>query len=75
MFSFQSPPSPLTSANCMDFYPINNVKLTSVQKDSYEGQITEEELLDGIKAFKYGKTPGLDGIPVEVYQRTIISMF
>ena len=50
------------------FFPINNVKLTSVQKDSCEGQITEEELLDAIKASKAGKTPGLDGIPVEVYQ-------
>ena len=30
--------------------------------------ITEEELLDTVKAFKFGKTPGLDGIPVEVYQ-------
>jgi hypothetical protein len=28
----------------MDFFPNNNVKLTSVQKDSCEGQITEEEL-------------------------------
>ena len=33
-----------------------------------EGQIAEEELLDAIKAFKAGETPGLDGIPVEVYQ-------
>ena len=68
MFSFQSPPSPLTKANCMDFFPINNVKLTSVQKDSCEGQITEEEILDAIKAVKSGKTPGLDGIPMAVYQ-------
>ena len=64
-FKHMSPPSPLTKANCMDFFLINNVKLTSVQKDSCEGQITEE-LLDAIKAFKVGKTPGLDGIPVEV---------
>ena len=68
MFSFQSPPSPLTDANCMDYFPNNNVKLTSVQKDSCEGHITEEELLDAIKAFKSGKTPELDGIPKEVYQ-------
>jgi hypothetical protein len=32
----------------------------------HEGQIIEE-LLDAIKAFKAEKTPGLDGIPVEVY--------
>lgn len=49
------------------FPPINKVKLSSVQKDSCEGQITEE-LLDASKAFKAGKTPGLDGIPVEVYK-------
>ena len=49
MFSFQSPPSPLT-----------------------EGQITVEELLYAIKAFKAGKTPGLDGIPVEVYNTYLI---
>ena len=67
MFSFQSPPSPLTETDYMDFFPNNNVKLTSAQKDSCEGQITEEELLDAIKAFKAGKTPGLDGIPVEEY--------
>ena len=68
MFSFQSPPSPLTEVNCMDFFPNNNVKLTSLQKDKCKGQITEEELLDAVKAFNVGKTPGLDGIPVEVYQ-------
>jgi hypothetical protein len=28
----------------------------------------EKELLDAIKAFKSGKTPGLDGIPVDVCQ-------
>jgi hypothetical protein len=52
----------------MDFFSVNNVKLTAVQKDSCEGEITEEELLGAIKAFKAGKTQRLDGIPVEVYQ-------
>jgi hypothetical protein len=47
---------------------MNNVKLRQLQKDSGGGEITEEELLDAIKAFKLGKTPGLDGIPFEVYQ-------
>jgi hypothetical protein len=61
---FSSPPSPLTETNFMDFFPNNNVILTSVQKDSCEGQITEEELLEAIGAFKAGKTPGLDGISV-----------
>ena len=35
--------------NCMDYFPINNVKLASVQKDSWEGQITEEELLHALR--------------------------
>ena len=43
-------------------FSINNVKLTAVQRDSCEGQITEEELLGAIKAFKSVKTP------IEVYQ-------
>ena len=43
---------------------MNNFKLTAVQKDSCEGQITEDEFLDAIKAFKSEKTPGLNGIPV-----------
>ena len=45
MFSFQSPPSPLIEC----FSPNNNVKLTVLQKDSCEGQITEDKLLDAIK--------------------------
>ena len=68
MFSFQTPPSPLTETNCMDVFPNNNVKVISVQKDLCEGQITEGELLEAIGDFKDGKTPGLDGIPVEVYK-------
>ena len=48
-FSFQSLPSSLTKVSCMDFLPINNVKLTFVQKASCEGQITEGELIDAIK--------------------------
>lgn len=68
MFLFQSPPSPLTEANCMDVFPINKVTLTAIQKDSCEGQITEEEVIDAIKVFKAGKTPRLDDKPVEVHQ-------
>ena len=68
MFSFQSPPCPLTEVNLKDLKNNNNVELTAVQKNSCEGQITEEELLDAIKAFMYRKTSGLDGVPIEVYQ-------
>jgi hypothetical protein len=56
----------------MDVFPNNIVKLTPVQKYSCESQITEEELLDAIGAFKDGKTPGLFGIPVEVYKLFLI---
>ena len=42
-----------------EFFP-NNIKLTNVQKDQCEGQITEEELFEAIKSFQSGKTPGLD---------------
>jgi hypothetical protein len=44
LFPFQSPPSPLTEANCMDFCSINTVKLTYVQKDSREGQIIQRSV-------------------------------
>ena len=71
--SFQSPPFPLNDVNLKDFFPNNNnnnnhVKLTNFQKDPCEGQLTEEELFEAIKSFQSGKTPGLDDIPVEVYQ-------
>ena len=52
------------------FFP-NNIKtgkLTNVQKDQCEDQITEEKRFETIKSFQSGKIPGLDGIPVEVYQ-------
>ena len=64
MFSFPSHPLPLNEDYGKEFFPNNlkNGKLTNVQKDQCECQITEEEL------FEAGKTPGLDGIPVEVYQ-------
>nr|QCF47480.1 putative RNA-dependent DNA polymerase [Erythrocytic necrosis virus] len=64
---FQSHPLPLNDDYGKEFFP-NNIKLTNVQKDQCEGQITEEELFEAIKSFQSGKTPGLDGIPVEVYQ-------
>lgn len=44
-------------------------QLSVTQKELCEGLITEEELLSAIMSFKEGKTPGLDGIPIEVYQK------
>ena len=56
----------------MEFFPNNNnnvnVLLTNLQKELCHGQLTEEELFEAVKYFQPGKTPGLDGIPVEVYQ-------
>lgn len=67
MFSFQYPPSPLNDINY--FSPnINDVKLTIIQKDLCEGQLTEEEPLETFKLFHLGKATGLDSISVEVYQ-------
>ena len=67
MVSFPSHPLPLNEDYGKELFP-NNIKhgkLTNVQKDPCKGQITEEE---AIKSFQSGKTPGLNGIPVDVYQ-------
>ncbi len=50
----------------MKMYPYP--KLSNVQQSSCEGLINEKELYDAIGSFQNGKTPGLDGIPVEVYR-------
>lgn len=42
--------------------------LTKDQQKLCEGLITEEELYEAICSFQNGKTPGLDGIPVEWYK-------
>jgi hypothetical protein len=51
MLYFQSPEYPLNDVNYKDFFPNNNnnnnnnnVKITHLQKDLCEGQLTEEEL-------------------------------
>lgn len=50
-------------------FPIScKEKLSNSQKISCEGPITEEELHEVVWSFQKGKTPGVDGIPVEVYQ-------
>jgi hypothetical protein len=77
MSSFPSHPLPLNEDYSKEFFPnnINNWKFKNVQKDQCKGQITEEERFEGIKSFQSGITPGLDGIPVEVYQAPIVRLF
>ena len=42
--------------------------LTEDEKQEIDGHITEEEMFNCIKTFKNGKSPGLDGIPIEFYK-------
>jgi len=46
----------------------NIKKLSSSQKDSCEGLVTENEISKVIKGMKNGKTPGSDGFPVEFFK-------
>ena len=67
IFSFETPPTPLTS--CSNLFPENfENKLSEEQKNQCEGPITEEELYQAILTFNQGKSPGFDGIPVEFYK-------
>lgn len=68
MFSVQLHPPPLDKKNCGEFFPTNYTRLTDEQKNSCEGLIMEEELHKSIMSFKTGKTPGLNGLPIEIYQ-------
>ena len=42
-------------------------KLSEIEKNQCEDVLTESELLKSIKAFKIGKTPGMDGLTAEFY--------
>ena len=69
LYSFKNPPEDLDDTNCDPFFPKDNyVLLSPEQKNSCEGLITEKELWEAISSFKDGKSPGLDGIPIEVYK-------
>jgi len=69
LYSFSDPPKDLDDENCEPFFPGDlHVHLDTEQKNSCEGLITEKELWEAIDSFKEGKTPGIDGIPVEVYK-------
>ena len=43
-------------------------KLSEIEKNQCEDVLTESELLNSIKAFKNGKTPGTDGLTTEFYK-------
>ncbi|KAJ8289842.1 hypothetical protein GJAV_G00005950 [Gymnothorax javanicus] len=65
----QNKPEALSDEQCEDFFPIDYTnKLSETQRSTCEGLISEEELQKAIFSFQSDKTPGLDGIPVEVYQ-------
>lgn len=51
------------------FFPSDNVpKLSATHQLSCEGEITEQELLEAINSFALGKSPSIDGIPIEIYK-------
>lgn len=43
-------------------------KLTTEQQQICEGNLTLDEITKAQKEFKLGKTPGIDGIPIEFYR-------
>ena len=49
-------------------------ELTDEQQVLCEGPIIEKELYDAICSFQNGKSPGLDGIPVEVYRTFFVEI-
>ena len=53
------------------FFPTeeaNVIELTTELRQSLEGPLTDKECLDSIKSMSNGKSPGLDGFPVEFYK-------
>ena len=50
---------------------MNIPKLSEGQVAQMEGAITEGEVRDAISLLKIGKSPGLDGLPVEYYKEYI----
>ena len=69
LFSHEKEPETLADSDIELFFPANYDHLLSVnQQISCEGEILEEEILDAINSFSSGKSPGIDGIPIEVYK-------
>ena len=50
----------------ISFSPKIMLKLSATQNKSCEGLTTQDELWLPIHSFQIGKTPGLDGIPLEI---------
>ena len=48
--------------------PSNSMKINDEDKDALNLNITENEILMALKSMKNGSSPGLDGIPGEVYK-------
>jgi len=38
------------------------------EADSLEGQITEQELHGAVQSMNNGSSPGMDGLPAEIYK-------
>jgi len=55
--------------DCTSFTTQENVpKLSDIDRNMLDGQLTEEECYEAINDLPNGKSPGTDGIPVEFYK-------
>ena len=52
----------------IDFFNNNIDKLSEIEKDKCEGQLTEYECAIALKQMKNAKSPGSDGITTEFYK-------
>ena len=60
-----------TSDPRVNFNIRNNskVKLTQIMKEKFDSEVTVDELFDAMMTLKRGKTPGGDGLTVELYKQ------
>jgi len=69
LYSFKEPPMSLDSDVFRPFFPEPPpVNLSPGQCDTCEKPISEFELQKAIESFSSGRSPGLDGLPVEFYK-------
>ena len=57
-----------TDADSIFLNDLSCTKLTELQKDFCDNDISESEILKSLKALKNGKTPGTDGLPTTFYK-------